>query len=487
MTSFLPSRRDLAVALALAAPLGLAAAQQDPAILARAKAIHERVIKLDTHVDFSPNNMSDTPPNYVTGLRTQVDLPKMKAGYNGIFFSIYTGQDSLTPSAYQRAWDADVAKFEAVHKLATKMAPDKIEIARTAADVRRIVRAGKLVALMGVENALGIGTDITRVKKMADYGARYLSLVHNGHNQLSDSNTGEANNQWLYGNGVSDLGKQVVAEANKYGILLDISHPSKGSNLWVMANSKAPVIASHSSVRALCASASRDLDDEQLQALKKNGGVMQTTAFASYINCTPAPSAQRTAALAALAAEFNIPVAAVGRGGGAGGGGGRGAAAPRSAACSIGDPPEDPAAAAGRGAGAGRGGAAGGRAGGGGRGNPMDAMDEATRTRFQTKLDAINAQHPAPVAPRRANVEDFVNHIDYAVKLIGIDYVGISSDFDGGGGVDGYNCAPEAINVTYELVKRGYNEEQIGKLWGGNLLRVMEKAEQVAKQLQGAK
>lgn len=486
MTSSRYLRRLVATLLALGAPLGVAAAQQDPAIMARAKAIHERVIKLDTHVDFSPNNMSDTPPNYVTGLRTQVDLPKMKAGYNGIFFSIYTGAGPLTPEGYQTAWKTDVDKFEAVHKLATKMAPDKIEIARTAADVRRIVRAGKLVALMGVENGLGIGTDITRVKKMADYGARYLSLVHNGNNQLSDSNTGEATSEWLHGNGVSELGKQVVAEANKYGILLDISHPSKGSNLWVMANSKAPVIASHSSVRALCATASRDLDDEQLQALKKNGGVMQTTAFASYVNCTPAPSAQRTAALAALAAEFNIPVAAVGRGGGAGGGGGRGAAAPRSAACSIGDPPEAPAAAPG-GAGRGAGGGAGGGRAGGGRGNPLDAMDEATRGRYQTKLDALNAQYPAPVAPRRANVEDFVNHIDYAVKLIGIDYVGISSDFDGGGGIDGYNCAPEAINVTYELVKRGYNEEQIGKLWGGNLLRVMEKAEQVAKQLQGGR
>ncbi len=486
MTSFRFPRRLLATILALGAPLGVAAAQQDPAIMARAKAIHERVIKLDTHVDFGPGDMSDAPPNYVTGLRKQVDLPKMKAGYNGIFFSIYTGAGPLTAEGYETAWKTDVDKFEAVHKLATKMAPDKIEIARTAADVRRIVKAGKLVALMGVENALGIGTDITRVKKMADYGARYISLVHNGHNQLSDSNTGEATNAWLHGNGVSELGKRVVAEANKYGILLDISHPSKGSNLWVMANSKAPVIASHSSVRALCQTASRDLDDEQLHALKKNGGVMQTTAFASYVNCTPAPSAQRTAALAALAAEFNIPVAAVGRGGGAGGGGGRGAAAPRSAACSIGDPPEAPAAAA-AGRGAGRGGAAGGRAGGGGRGNPLDAMDAAARTRFQTKLDAINAQHPAPAAPRRANVEDFVNHIDYAVKLIGIDYVGISSDFDGGGGIDGYNCAPEAINVTYELVKRGYTEAQIEKLWGGNLLRVMEKAEQVAKQLQGGR
>jgi membrane dipeptidase len=249
-----------------------------------------------------------------------------------------------------------------------------------------------------------------------------------------------------------------------------------------MANSKAPVIASHSAVRALCQSASRDLDDEQLQALKKNGGVMQTTAFASYVNCTPAPSAERTAALQALAAEFRLDPVVVGRAGGAGAGagGGRGGAAERSAACSIGDPPADPAAeaaaAAGRGAG---------RGGRGGRGaNPLDAMDEAARTRFQTRLDELNTKYPAPVPARRANVQDFVNHIDYAVKLIGVDHVGISSDFDGGGGIDGFNCAAESINVTIELVKRGYTEEQIGKMWGGNLLRVMEKAEQVAKQLQ---
>jgi membrane dipeptidase len=473
------------LATVVAAPV--LGAQDDPALVARARAIHDRVIKLDTHVDFDPSNMSDTPPNYVTGLRRQVDLPKMKAGYNGIFFSIYVGQsDDLTEAGFKRAYDADIAKFEAVHKLAEKMAPDQIEIARTAADVRRIVKSGKLVALMGVENGYGIGTDVTNVKRFADYGARYLSLAHNGHNQLSDSNTGEANNEWKW-HGVSPLGKQVVAEANKWGILLDISHPSKESNLWVMANSKAPVIASHSGVRALCPTASRDLDDEQLLALKKNGGVMQAVAFASYVNCTPAPSAERTAALAALAQEFNVPVNAVGRGGGAGAagfGGGRGAAAERSAACSIGDPPADaaPAGGAGRGAGA----AAGAGRGRGGRGNPLDAMDDATRTRFQARLDEINAKYPAPAPARRATVKDFVNHIDYAVKLIGIDHVGISSDFDGGGGIDGFNCAPESINVTIELVRRGYTEEQIAKLWGGNLLRVMEQAEQVAKQLQAA-
>ena len=456
-------RLSLATLLFMAAVPNLHA--QDAALVAKARAIHERVIKLDTHVDFNPSSMSDTPPNYATGLHNQVDLPKMKAGYNGIFFSIYVGQGELTPAGYQRAYEADVAKFDAVHKLAEKMAPDKIEIARTAADVRRIVKSGKLVALMGVENGYGIGTDITRVKEFADRGARYLSLAHNGHSQLSDSNTGEADNVWMW-HGVSPLGKQVVAEANKWGIMMDMSHPSKESNMWVMANSKAPVIASHSAVRALCQSASRDMDDEQLLALKKNGGVMQTVAFSSYLVCTPATSHERTAALEALAKQYNLPVAVVTRGSNPAFGGERSTVV-RSAACSVGDPATEPV-----------------REARPARANPLDSLDAATRARYQAARDAIDTQYPAPVPARRANVKDLVNHIDYAVKLIGIDHVGISSDFDGGGGIDGFNCAAEAPNVTIELVRRGYTEEQIAKLWGGNLLRVMEQTERVAKQLQ---
>ncbi len=458
--------------LSLATILVMAAAPtvhaQDAALVAKARAIHDRVIKLDTHVDFNPSSMRDSAPNYVTGLHVQVDLPKMKAGYNGIFFSIYVGQGELTPAGYQQAYEADIAKFDAVHKLAEKMAPDRIEIARTAADVRRIVKSGKLVALMGVENGYGIGTDITRVKEFADRGARYLSLAHNGHNQLSDSNTGEADNVWMW-HGVSPLGKQVVAEANKWGIMMDVSHPSKESNMWVMANSKAPVIASHSAVRALCTSASRDMDDEQMLALKKNGGVMQTVAFTGYLVCTPATSHERTAALEALAKQYNLPVAVVSRGNGFGPGapGAARSTVVRSEACSIGDPAVEPQPAT-RPA----------------RANPLDALDTATRARYQSARDAIDVNYPAPVPARRANVNDLVNHIDYAVKLIGIDHVGISSDFDGGGGIDGFNCAAEAPNVTIELVRRGYTEEQIAKLWGGNLLRVMEQAERVAAQLQ---
>ena len=133
------------------------------------------------------------------------------------------------------------------------------------------------------------------------------------------------------------------------------------------------------------------------------------------------------------------------------------------------------------------GGAAGGQGGrGGGRGNALAALTEEQRAGLQTKLDEINAKHPAP-PPTRATVDDFVDHIDYAVKLIGIDHVGISSDFDGGGGVDGWNGADETFNVTLELVRRGYTEAQIEKLWSGNLLRVLDQVQAVAKKLQTAK
>jgi len=406
----------------LAVAAGAARAQDDASLIAKARAIHAKAIKIDTHVDFEPADMTGPAPNYATGMpRKQVDLPKMENnGLDAVFFSIYVGQrPDFSDSAYARAYATDVAKFEAVHALAEKVAPDRIGIAYTAADVRRIHGAGKRVALMGVENGYGIGEDITRVKTFYDYGARYLSMAHNGHSQLSDSNTGEADGVWKW-NGLSPLGKQVVAEANKYGIMIDISHPSKASNMQVFALSKAPVIASHSGVRALC-DHSRNLDDEQLLALKKNGGVVQLVAFSGYVKKAPPESPERTAAVAALRQQMGF---------------GAGRRAPGAAA-------------------------------------PSDSLMQL----YRQKLAEIDAKYPP--APR-ATVKDFVDHVDYAVKLIGIDHVGLSSDFDGGGGIEGYSNASESINVTTELVRRGYSEKDIIALWGGNVLRVMEQVEKVA-------
>jgi membrane dipeptidase len=458
---------------AVVAPVS--AQQADEAqLVARARAIHDRVITLDTHDDINPNNFRPEC-NYTMRLTTQVNLPKMiEGGLDVSFMIVYTSQQELTPEGYDNAYKQAVAKFDAVHALTEELAPNQIGLALTPADVRQIAASGRKVAVIGIENGYPIGTDIARVKEFFDRGGRYLSLAHNGHSQLSDSNTGERDSLWMHG-GLSPLGREVIAEMNKWGIMIDVSHPSKASALQAMAISRAPVIASHSAVRAL-ADHSRNMDDEMLMALKANGGVIQTVAFSSYVKADPpGVAAARSAALSALRQRFNLDAGGGRRGGGGGGGGGRGGAGRGP----VGAPPcnvEDPNAPAG-----GRGGRGGGR---GGQTQALEALTAAQRTEYELALARINAQYP-PAG--RATVSDFVDHIDYAVKLIGIDHVGISSDFDGGGGVDGWNSAAETFNVTLELLRRGYTEEQIGKIWSGNLLRVWADVERVAQEIQAGR
>jgi membrane dipeptidase len=328
----------------------------------------------------------------------------------------------------------------------------------TPADVLALHKKNLRIAVIGVENGYPIGTDIKRVKEFYDRGGRYMSLAHNGNSQLADSNTGETQG-YLYNNGLSPLGREVIAEMNRLGMMVDLSHPSKGANMEAMRLSKAPVIASHSGVRAL-ANVSRNMDDEQLLALKKNGGVIQIVGFASYVKTD---SKERIDALAKLREEFGLP--AGGRGGfGAGRGRGAEANVPRVCPVENGSDASPQA-----------------RAGGRGRGNAgLDTLSTERRAAYDKRLVEVDAKFP-PAG--RANVKDFVNHIDYAVKLIGIDHVGISSDFDGGGGIDGWNSAAEAFNVTLELVRRGYTEEQVRKLWSGNLLRVWGEVEKVSQKL----
>jgi membrane dipeptidase len=230
---------------------------------------------------------------------------------------------------------------------------------------------------------------------------------------------------------VSPLGKQVIAELNRLGIMVDISHASKGAMMQTAALSKAPIIASHSAVRALC-DVSRNMDDEQLLALKKTGGVIQVVAYNSFVKTTKPDSPERATALAAAKREYNLPDAV-----------GPGQRARFQAA--------------------------------------LTQMPADRRAEYEKKLTEIDEQHPGDPL---VNLNDFVDHIDYVVKLIGIDHVGISSDFDGGGGVIGWNDASETFNVTLELVRRGYTEAQIEKLWSGNLLRVMGEVEQIASELQ---
>jgi membrane dipeptidase len=408
----------------------------EPGLMSRARAIHEKVINLDTHIDFEPANLTGER-NYTQRLETQFNLPNMiDGGLDALFFSIYVGQtreaqnpDAFTSAGYERAYKRAVEKFDAVQRFTREIAPDKIELALTAADVRRIHAKGKKVALIGVENGYSLGEEITRVKEFYNRGARYLSLTHNGHNQLADSHTGERDG-WKW-KGVSPFGKQVITELNRLGIMVDVAHASKQSMMQAAALSKAPIIASHSAARALC-NVSRNMDDEQLLALKKSGGVIQVVAYSGFVKTTKPDSPERTAALATVRKEYNLPEAA-----------GPGQRARFQAA--------------------------------------LTQMPPDRRAEYDRKLAEIDKQHPGdpPVT-----LKDFVDHIDYAVKLIGIDHVGISSDFDGGGGVVGWNDASETLNVTLELVRRGYTERQIEKLWGGNLLRVMEEAQRLARELQ---
>lgn len=422
-----------------AAPAETAAAPAVPAeeteqeLIARARGIHERVITLDTHDDIDTGNFT-AGHNYTTDLDTQVTIPKMReGGLDVAWFIVYTGQGDLTEEGYAAAYANADDKFRAIHRLAEEIAPDEIEIAYTSDDVRRIVSQGKLVAMIGVENAYPIAEDLSRIEEFYDRGARYMSLAHNGHNQLADSHTGEADGDYLH-NGLSDLGRQAVAEMNRLGIMIDVSHPSRAAIHEMLDLTRAPLIASHSSARALTNN-SRNLDDETLLRIRDNGGVVQTVAFSSYV------SEARRAFL--VEGEQRLR---------------------REIAMELGFELLDA--------------------------DQLAQLDDAGRAAYQMNVDALNAQlfprlreEVNPQAPA-ATVSDFVDHIDYLVDLIGIDHVGISSDFDGGGGIDGWSDASETFNVTLELVRRGYTEDQIGRLWSGNLLRVLDDVQRIAAEIE---
>ena len=369
----------------------------DVSLLQKAQLIHLTTTTLDTHDDINVKNFTDSL-NYTQNLDTQVNLPKMQAGALDVaWFIVYTGQGELTLEGYKKAAENAQAKFDAIHRLVEVYGKNKIALATTSKEVDSLRKIGKKVAMIGVENAFPIGENIEEVARYYAMGARYMSLAHNGHNQFSDSNTGEFDNTAKH-NGISELGKQIIEKMNYYGIMVDISHPSKEAIRQTIAHSKAPVIASHSSARAL-SDHPRNLDDAQLQWVKDSGGVVQTVALAAFLNKEKAAAHKK-------------------------------------------------------------------------------AKDSLLKADPNADLTALKATYP-PV-----NVSDFVDHIDYIKNKIGIDHVGISSDFDGGGGIEGWKDASETFNVTLELVKRGYSEEEIAKVWSGNLLRVLDRVQAVAQELQ---
>ncbi|MCI0706430.1 MAG: dipeptidase [Ignavibacteriae bacterium] len=428
--------RTIAMAVIALFCTQLASAQQqetttmsDEQLTAKAREIHQCVLTLDTHDDISFEfaTEQDDPGNPENS--RQATLPKMRdGGLDAGFFIVYVGQGDRTAEGNKFAYEQAITKFEAIHRMAEQMYPDEIEIAYTPADVVRIHKSGKLVACIGIENGWTIGNDIAKLAEFHKRGGRYITLAHNGHNDICDSANPRNDEQESEHNGVSEFGKKVIAEMSRLGIMVDISHISKKSALDAIKLSKAPVIASHSGAWAINNHA-RNIDDETLMELKKNGGVVQAVALRGFVK-SRTPSSERVAAQAALRKEYGLP-----EGGGFGG-----------------------------------------------LGRAMESLTEEKRAEFRGKMQEIDKKYPLPAV----DVKDFVNHIDHIVKAIGIDHAGISSDFDGGGGIDGWDNAAETFNVTLELVRRGYTEEQIQKIWGGNLLRVWGEVEKVAAELQKA-
>ncbi|MDX2141815.1 MAG: dipeptidase [Rhodospirillaceae bacterium] len=413
-------KRNLIATTALAAVLAFGAAAQaetDAELIARARGIHDRVITVDTHVDIPANYGTDAYDPMKPGPRgQQVHLPtQFEGGLDATFLIVFVGQGEMNVQGYSKALSDAMIKFSAIHKVTSQMYPDKVELALTAADARRIDAAGKKVALIGIENGYPMGEEIDLLDVFYDYGARYFGHTHIGHNQLGDSSMMLSRDltkpvEPLHG-GLSALGKQAVKRCNELGIMNDVSHAGKQTALDIARLSKAPVIASHSGVKGVF-DHPRNLSDDELLAIKKSNGVAQMVAFDTYLRAVPAA---KTAATQALWKEMGITDFA-----------------------------------------------------------DLGKLNPEQLKTYRAKTDEIELKYP------KAGVKDLADHIDYTVKLIGIDHVGIASDFNGGGGITGWNSAGETFNVTLELVKRGYTEEQVDKIWGGNLLRVLTDVEKYA-------
>jgi len=403
----------------------------DEEFMAYAQKVHDRAITLDTHVDI-PGGRYATPEMDPGSedFRNKCSLPKMEqGGLDGTFLAVYVGQrGGLDEEGYRNVYNQAMEKFTAIHRLTEEMHPDRCELAVSPDDVERIVKTGKRIIMIGIENGYPIGDDIARLQEFYDLGTRYITLCHSSNNQICDSST---DREPLY-DGLSEFGRQVVAEMNRLGIMIDMSHAADETFWDVIEASQAPIILSHSNCDGVYEQA-RNIDDDMLRALAENGGVIQ--AVTMYVGTD---SQERRDAIQALRDELGI----VGRGGR----GGRPFGRQRPAA------PE---------------------------------MTEEQRAEYQRNMQIysermaeIDQQYP-PV-----NVSNYVDHIDHAVQVAGIDHVGIGTDFDGGGGVSGFNDHSECLNVTIELLRRGYTEKEIQKIWGGNLLRVWREVERVARELQ---
>lgn len=373
------------------------------------------LLTVDSHVDIPDAYMRE--PRFDAGGDSvlQANLAGLRqGGLDAVFLVVYVGQGSLTEAGYAEAVAKAENKFSAIDLLLRKY-PERIRLARSPAQMRANHEAGLLSAAIGVENGYALGHDLARLDQYHARGASYLGLVHSGDNDLCTSSAPNAKlGQPVPAvSGLTEFGKQVVRRANELGVMVDVSHASDACIRDVLQASSAPIIASHSSARALVPHP-RNVPDDLARAIASKGGVIQVVAYREFVKHDP----ERYAAQEKLEAEIAR------------------------------------------------------RAG--------DAEYDSEKHEYlpSTKLALAELERRHPLA----TVEHLVDHIQHLAGVVGVEHVGIASDFDGTGGVTGWMDASQTGNVTAALRRRGFSDADIASIWGGNLLRTWDEVERQARQ-----
>ena len=401
-------KRNLFITVILLVSFALSSCgDEDARIVKKADKIHKTVLTVDTHCDTPMRLMRS---DFDLGVKNEdgcVDLPRMvEGGLDAEFFAVFIGQGPRTPEGFKNAYDRTIETFRRIHDNIEKNS-EIAEMAYSVDDAYRIKKTGKRIAFTGIENGYPLGMDLAKVKEFYDLGARYITLSHSSNNDICDSSTDDRGPEH---NGLSEFGEKVVKEMNRLGMMVDVSHISDESFYDVLAISTSPVIASHSSCRALCESP-RNLDDDMLMALKDNGGVIQICILSNYLK-QPEPNPELEEKLAEIRDKYN----------------------------------------------------------------DFEDLSEEELNRARREYYEVRNKYR-----KLATVEDAVDHIDHVVQVIGIDHVGIGSDFDGGGGIEGVIDVSQMKNITRELLRRGYSKAEIEKIWGGNVMRVLRENERLAE------
>ena len=380
----------------------------EPPTAAVVESVHHNALVLDSHADVL---IDSTPRRYfLPDGSSRVSADKLKAGgVDAVVLSLAVGpgpRDAAGIAAARSEIDAKLAAVQA----SIAASQGQLVLVRSAADIVKAEQEGKTAVLLSFQNARALGTDIGAINSLYDQGVRVFAFNHAGHNDWADSSRPSEGEPLAEHNGLSPVGRQAVPRLNDLGVLIDVSQLSKDALLQTLALSRVPVAATHSNARTV-REHTRSLSNEELDAIKVNGGVIQVTPFNTYLVQLDEAAKARVREVRVkygLSSEFNA-------------------------------------------------------------GN--DNYSTLRGDTQQAFLDEL-----AQVQPR-ATVKDFVDHIDYIARRIGVEHVGIGTDFDHGSGIEGYNSAADSRAVTAELLARGYTPEQVTAIWGGNFLRVLRAAE----------